>query len=125
MIACTLAALIVAARSGAVIQPSDIAPQNPAVENLRSDFRQVMERVKGIEPSTYSLGSCRSTSELHPHVFFRSPNGPLRQACAEAIALGRPEDAEEEAVVPAGSLDLAAGGALVGALAEEIEGEAT
>src|SRR5262249_9418211 len=25
-----------------------------------------MERAKGIEPSTYSLGSCRSTTELRP-----------------------------------------------------------
>ena len=27
-----------------------------------------MERVMGIEPTTYSLGSCRSTTELHPHI---------------------------------------------------------
>jgi hypothetical protein len=25
-----------------------------------------LERAKGIEPSTYSLGSCRSTTELRP-----------------------------------------------------------
>ncbi len=27
---------------------------------------QVVERVIGLEPTTYSLGSCRSTTELHP-----------------------------------------------------------
>src|SRR5262245_10424538 len=30
-------------------------------------FRENLERAKGIEPSTYSLGSCRSTTELRPH----------------------------------------------------------
>ena len=29
------------------------------------------ERVRGLEPLTYSLGSCRSTTELHPRM------GPL------------------------------------------------
>jgi hypothetical protein len=27
---------------------------------------QVLERAAGIEPATYSLGSCRSTTELRP-----------------------------------------------------------
>ncbi len=30
--------------------------------------KRILERVMGIEPTTYSLGSCRSTTELHPHI---------------------------------------------------------
>src|SRR5262245_3644787 len=37
-----------------------------SLQNHRTKISEALERAKGIEPSTYSLGSCRSTTELRP-----------------------------------------------------------
>src|SRR5437763_233654 len=41
-----------------------------------ANFPQELERAKGIEPSTYSLGSCRSTTELRPRFDQHSEGQP-------------------------------------------------
>ncbi len=43
------------------------------VKILRGSRTPVYERVMGLEPTAYSLGSCHSTTELHPRVV--SPDG--------------------------------------------------
>src|SRR5258707_15782399 len=49
-----------------------------------------MERAKGIEPSTYSLGSCRSTTELRPRSSKDNANmGWGKAGTASALALRR------------------------------------
>ena len=40
--------------------------QQPVINCFHCIFWEVLERVKGIEPSTRSLGSYCSTTELHP-----------------------------------------------------------
>src|SRR6266478_10121913 len=39
-----------------------------SLQNRSRKIGSALERAKGIEPSTYSLGSCRSTTELRPHL---------------------------------------------------------
>jgi hypothetical protein len=49
-------------------------------------FSQELERAKGIEPSTYSLGSCRSTTELRPRLTKdnEAPVPPSRHSAARS-----------------------------------------
>ena len=42
----------------------------PEVMSTVHNCLKNLERAKGIEPSTYSLGSCRSTTELRPQTRF-------------------------------------------------------
>src|SRR5260370_24349815 len=49
-----------------------------------------MERAKGIEPSTYRLGSCRSTTELRPRSSKDNANmGWGKAGTASALAVRR------------------------------------
>jgi hypothetical protein len=51
---------------------------------------QRLERAKGIEPSTYSLGSCRSTTELRPRSSKDNANmGRGKAGTTGALALRR------------------------------------
>jgi hypothetical protein len=46
--------------------PAYRAQGQVAVRQNAAGLLKKLERAKGIEPSTYSLGSCRSTTELRP-----------------------------------------------------------
>jgi hypothetical protein len=50
-----------------------------------------LERAMGIEPTTYSLGSCRSTTELRPR---RQEDNEIRAAAASATIAARRGEAK-------------------------------
>src|SRR5262249_738453 len=54
--------------------------QQPTLRTVLEHFACALERAMGIEPTTYSLGSCRSTTELRPQ---RLQNSEAR-ACRKA-----------------------------------------
>lgn len=63
---------------------SCLAAGHSAVFLLRDRLREALERVAGIEPATYSLGSCRSATELHPQYqrFWTVLQTPCHVECA-------------------------------------------
>ena len=67
--------------------------QNSQNSTAGVDARENLERAMGIEPTTYSLGSCRSTTELRPR----------RRVCS--VASLRPKGAAEPSSLRARRID--------------------
>jgi hypothetical protein len=87
-----------------------------------ANFAQELERAKGIEPSTYSLGSCRSTTELRPR--FTSIAKPRYQQQGDGQTAGLSVAAELPPQLALGAFQgLAPGGRQVLAGAINIEGQ--
>ncbi len=53
---------------------------------------EALERAKGIEPSTYSLGSCRSTTELRPRRRQHSTGAAARRKAAGQLVRCGPRE---------------------------------
>ena len=62
-------------------------------------YLKKLERAKGIEPSTYSLGSCRSTTELRPQnhasLCWQNCFGPFLAHCKQRRISDRFQDMSE------------------------------
>src|SRR5262249_44006175 len=53
---------------------------------LQAKLGCILERAMGIEPTTYSLGSCRSTTELRPQMPARYGFSPVRKCILQTEA---------------------------------------
>ena len=61
----------------------------PKTMEMMHKSLNLLERVAGIEPATYSLGSCRSTTELHPQaISFRLTALFARWASLDLVSEG-------------------------------------
>ena len=75
-----------------------LCPLSSAALNAPIYLRK-LERAKGIEPSTYSLGSCRSTTELRPQnhasLCWQNCFGPFLAHCKQRRISDRFQDMSE------------------------------
>ncbi len=56
-------------------------------------YLKTLERAAGIEPATYSLGSCRSTTELRPQLLEKQRQGTSGPRSGRSLAASRDDSA--------------------------------